>query len=68
MSVDRYFYLFFYSISVENMTAIDWGERWSEVRKLLERPGPFTHPDFEPSPETLKMLQENIKVLVIGKK
>ncbi|XP_037794785.1 NEDD8-activating enzyme E1 catalytic subunit-like [Penaeus monodon] len=48
------------------MTAIDWGERWSEVRKLLERPGPFTHPDFEPSPETLKMLQENIKVLVIG--
>nr|XP_053648702.1 NEDD8-activating enzyme E1 catalytic subunit-like [Cherax quadricarinatus] len=45
---------------------MDWGERWSEVRKLLERPGPFTHPDFEPSPDTLKMLQENIKVLVIG--
>ncbi|KAG7166311.1 NEDD8-activating enzyme E1 catalytic subunit-like [Homarus americanus] len=45
---------------------MDWGERWSEVRKLLERPGPFTHPDFEPSPDTLKMLQENMRVLVIG--
>lgn len=46
--------------------AVEWGSRWSEVRKLLERPGPFTHPDFEPSPDTLKMMQENIKVLVIG--
>ncbi|KAK4297436.1 hypothetical protein Pmani_030133 [Petrolisthes manimaculis] len=45
---------------------LPWGERWGEVRKLLERPGPFTHPDFEPSPDTLKMLQENMKVLVIG--
>lgn len=46
--------------------AVDWGARWSEVRKLLERPGPFTHPDFEPSPDTLKMMQDNIKVLIIG--
>ncbi|XP_045105949.1 NEDD8-activating enzyme E1 catalytic subunit-like isoform X1 [Portunus trituberculatus] len=46
--------------------AVEWGARWSEVRKLLERQGPFTHPDFEPSPETLKMMQENIRVLVIG--
>lgn len=45
---------------------LEWGERWSDVRKLLERPGPFTHPDFEPSPDTLKMVQENIKLLVIG--
>ena len=46
--------------------AVEWGARWGEVRKLLERPGPFTHPDFEPSPDTLKMMQENIRVLVIG--
>lgn len=45
---------------------LEWGQRWSDVRKLLERPGPFTHPDFEPSPDTLKMVQENIKLLVIG--
>lgn len=45
---------------------LEWGQRWSDIRKLLERPGPFTHPDFEPSPDTLKMVQENIKILVIG--
>lgn len=45
---------------------LEWGQRWSDLRKLLERPGPFTHPDFEPSPDTLKMVQENIKILVIG--
>uniref|UniRef100_A0A3P9HJD2 NEDD8-activating enzyme E1 catalytic subunit n=1 Tax=Oryzias latipes TaxID=8090 RepID=A0A3P9HJD2_ORYLA len=28
-----------------------WEGRWNHVRKFLERPGPFTHPDFEPSPE-----------------
>ncbi|XP_076055912.1 ubiquitin-like activating enzyme 3 isoform X1 [Oratosquilla oratoria] len=48
------------------MTTVEWSEHWNDVRKLLERPGPFTHPDFEPSPETLKVVQENIKVLVIG--
>ncbi|KAG8002510.1 NEDD8-activating enzyme E1 catalytic subunit [Nibea albiflora] len=29
----------------------DWDGRWNHVRKFLERPGPFTHPDFEPSTE-----------------
>lgn len=29
----------------------NWDGRWNHVRKFLERPGPFTHPDFEPSTE-----------------
>lgn len=29
----------------------DWEGRWNHVKKFLERPGPFTHPDFEPSTE-----------------
>lgn len=35
----------------------DWDGRWNHVKKFLERPGPFTHPDFEPSTEvtTMKM-------------
>ncbi|XP_055748107.1 NEDD8-activating enzyme E1 catalytic subunit-like isoform X1 [Salvelinus fontinalis] len=31
-----------------------------------ERPGPFTHPDFEPSIESLGFLLETCKILVIG--
>lgn len=31
----------------------DWHGRWSHVRRFLERPGPFTHPDFEPSTEVI---------------
>lgn len=31
----------------------DWEGRWNYVRKFLERPGPFTHPDFEPGPEVM---------------
>uniref|UniRef100_A0A3B3QVJ5 NEDD8-activating enzyme E1 catalytic subunit n=1 Tax=Paramormyrops kingsleyae TaxID=1676925 RepID=A0A3B3QVJ5_9TELE len=31
----------------------DWDGRWNHVRKFLERSGPFTHPDFEPSTEAL---------------
>ncbi len=40
--------------------------RWNHVRKLLERRGPFTHPNFEPSPDTLTYLRETCKILVIG--
>ena len=46
---------------------MNWNERWSDVLKILDRTGPFTHPDFEPSSGTLEMIQENIKVLIIGK-
>uniref|UniRef100_A0A0E9PD77 Uncharacterized protein n=1 Tax=Anguilla anguilla TaxID=7936 RepID=A0A0E9PD77_ANGAN len=34
----------------------DWDGRWNHVKKFLERPGPFTHPDFEPSTESLQFL------------
>ena len=37
--------------SAHKDSACDWHGRWSHVRKFLERPGPFTHPDFEPSTE-----------------
>ncbi|CAL7934420.1 unnamed protein product [Xylocopa violacea] len=40
--------------------------RWSNLRKVLERSGPFCRPDFEPSPEILQFLQDNCKILVIG--
>lgn len=39
----------------------EWEGRWNHVKKFLERSGPFTHPDFEPSTEVTltssKMLQ-----------
>ncbi|XP_066996801.2 NEDD8-activating enzyme E1 catalytic subunit [Anabrus simplex] len=41
-------------------------QRWCHVRKILERNGPFCHPDFEPSPDTLSFLMETCKILVIG--
>jgi ubiquitin-activating enzyme E1 C len=40
--------------------------RWSHLRRVLERPGPFAHPDFEPAPEVLQFLRENCRVLVVG--
>ncbi|XP_053705476.1 NEDD8-activating enzyme E1 catalytic subunit isoform X1 [Synchiropus splendidus] len=44
----------------------NWDGRWSHVQKFLERPGPFTHPDFEPSTDSLQFLFDTCKVLVIG--
>lgn len=44
----------------------DWTGRWCHVQKFLERTGPFAHPDFEPSAETLGFLQETCKLLIIG--
>uniref|UniRef100_A0A674CRF1 NEDD8-activating enzyme E1 catalytic subunit n=1 Tax=Salmo trutta TaxID=8032 RepID=A0A674CRF1_SALTR len=44
----------------------DWDGRWNHVKKFLERPGPFTHPDFEPSIESLGFLLETCKILAIG--
>uniref|UniRef100_A0A2I2Y5F8 NEDD8-activating enzyme E1 catalytic subunit n=1 Tax=Gorilla gorilla gorilla TaxID=9595 RepID=A0A2I2Y5F8_GORGO len=44
----------------------DWEGRWNHVKKFLERSGPFTHPDFEPSTESLQFLLDTCKVLVIG--
>ena len=44
----------------------DWPGRWNHVTKLLERRGPFTHPNFEPSSEMLHFLRDSCKILVIG--
>lgn len=41
-------------------------QRWAHLRKVLERSGPFCHPDFEPSTETLSFLMSSCKILVIG--
>ncbi|XP_066527393.1 NEDD8-activating enzyme E1 catalytic subunit isoform X3 [Hoplias malabaricus] len=47
-------------------TTGDWPGRWDHVKKFLERAGPFTHPDFEPSTESLQFLLDVCKILVIG--
>lgn len=38
-------------MAVDVSSSGDWDGRWSHVQKFLERSGPFTHPDFEPSEE-----------------
>lgn len=40
--------------------------RWRHLRKVLERSGPFCHPDFEPSPDNLSFVMGSCKILVIG--
>ncbi|XP_071646868.1 NEDD8-activating enzyme E1 catalytic subunit [Temnothorax longispinosus] len=40
--------------------------RWSNLRKVLERSGPFCRPDFEPSTDNLHMLLDHCRVLVVG--
>lgn len=44
----------------------EWAGRWDHVKKVLERSGPFAHPDFEPSTEILNFIQETCQILVIG--
>ncbi|XP_071815428.1 NEDD8-activating enzyme E1 catalytic subunit-like [Apostichopus japonicus] len=44
----------------------DWSGRWKHISKLLERSGPFAHPDFEGSPDILEFMLSTCKVLVIG--
>ena len=40
--------------------------KWCHLRKVLERSGPFCHPDFEPSSENLNFLMSSCRLLVIG--
>uniref|UniRef100_A0A9J7XXU6 NEDD8-activating enzyme E1 catalytic subunit n=1 Tax=Cyprinus carpio carpio TaxID=630221 RepID=A0A9J7XXU6_CYPCA len=54
------------NMAVEGCSIGDWDGRWGHVQKFLERTGPFTHPDFEPSEESLQFLLETCKILVIG--
>ncbi|CAG7729940.1 unnamed protein product [Allacma fusca] len=41
-------------------------KRWNHMRKILERPSPFTYHTFNPSYEYLTALQEYVRVLVVG--
>ena len=43
------------------------GDRWTDLRKLFERAGPFAPQTFEPSSEILDALLNNVKILVVGK-
>lgn len=43
-----------------------FGKRWVHVRKILERPGPFCQPGFEPSTDSLDFIMNTCKILVIG--
>nr|XP_002128360.1 NEDD8-activating enzyme E1 catalytic subunit [Ciona intestinalis] len=43
-----------------------WSGRWNHLQKILERNGPFVHPDFEPSPDILDFMLNSCKVLVVG--
>uniref|UniRef100_A0A3P8RMA0 NEDD8-activating enzyme E1 catalytic subunit n=1 Tax=Amphiprion percula TaxID=161767 RepID=A0A3P8RMA0_AMPPE len=49
-----------------NGSTCEWDGRWNHIKKFLERSGPFTHPDFEPSTESLQLMLETCKILVIG--
>lgn len=49
-----------------NADGISKTRRFPYLRKILERPGPFCHPDFEPSPEILSFISQSCKVLVVG--
>uniref|UniRef100_A0A3Q4I0K5 NEDD8-activating enzyme E1 catalytic subunit n=1 Tax=Neolamprologus brichardi TaxID=32507 RepID=A0A3Q4I0K5_NEOBR len=50
----------------DNGSTSDWDDRWNHLKKFLERSGPFMHPDFEPSTESLQFMLETCKILVIG--
>lgn len=43
-----------------------FGKRWVHVRKILERPGPFCQPGYEPSTNSLDFIMNSCKILVIG--
>ena len=47
-------------------TSRELSGQWDHVRKVLERPSPLAHPDFEPNTGILEFLRETCKVLVIG--
>jgi hypothetical protein len=41
-------------------------KRWGNLRRILERNGPFCHPNFTASPDILEFLMTSCKILVIG--
>ncbi|XP_067360790.1 NEDD8-activating enzyme E1 catalytic subunit isoform X3 [Channa argus] len=49
-----------------DVSTCEWEGRWNHTKRFLERSGPFTHPDFQPSSETLQFMLETCRILVIG--
>lgn len=41
-------------------------DRWTDLNKLLTRPGKITGPGFEPDPALLEFLQNDARVLCVG--
>ncbi|CAH1403213.1 unnamed protein product [Nezara viridula] len=50
----------------ENNEDQQYPRRWNHIRKILERAGPFCHPNYEASPEVLNFVMTSCKILVIG--
>lgn len=42
------------------------GKRWVHIRKILERSGPFCHPEFTPSTDGLEFIMKTCTILVVG--
>lgn len=49
-----------------NADGLSKTRRYSYLKKILERAGPFCHPEFEPSPEIFNFISNSCKILVIG--
>ena len=43
---------------------VDWSGRWNHLKCLLERPGPFSHPEFEPNSEVSSLTGEMLLIRV----
>ncbi|XP_055911280.1 nedd8-activating enzyme E1 catalytic subunit [Eupeodes corollae] len=49
-----------------NASTIHLNKKWTNLRKILERPRPFCKADFTPSADNLEFLLNTCKILVIG--
>ncbi|CAH8531496.1 unnamed protein product [Schistosoma margrebowiei] len=48
------------------MSSVISDKKWSNLKCILGRSGPFHRSEFEPSNELLSMVREHVKILVIG--
>ena len=51
-------------MEVDTNATSDWPGRWTNISKILERRGPLTPPSFQPSPDLLPFLLDNISTKV----
>lgn len=52
--------------SVEIMDSNHLPDRWTYLNHILMRPGPLSHPNFEPSAELMNFVRNDCHILVIG--